>query len=402
MCQPRPGDWFREYTWTMPQHENNEAFLRVGGNLDYQQHPPTFPKGHMHKGQLLIPHPVMLDNAVKVEVMIEKNLCHDYTTGLAISFNGSGYVQFPEPAGIPEPQEAYLHHSYPVLEVPLEMVKNGMENFFSLKVDSFQHWGWPQVIVYGLVLRVYYDMGVAGAPIIEKEGKGHELELNPTFNTVYKGPDDIEQVDYIGHYHGPDMNGDGIFDGWHYGWFEGQIRYHLGTSKEKKGEFTWDNSWFPDQQKPFMVAARVKLKNSGLIHFTLPMDSLTLKRPYKITFCEPYNIPKVWTTRGDEFSSAFYFDGDKNQIETIKVVWRSWSPGYMNGIYLNDVLFFIREGEYYTYHDHEIAIRDKNIIKVLNKGANYIKTGKTPLYNWQMVHGMDVFYPGPMVLIKHK
>lgn len=60
---------------------------------------------------------------------------------------------------------------------------------------------------------------------------------------------------------------------------------------------------------------------------------------------------------------------------------------------------FVR-GERYAYYDHDLTIDDPLIIDVLNKGANQITTGKTPLYNREMVHGMDVFYPGPMILIK--
>lgn len=398
--QPEPGDWFREYNWVIPKIEGNENFLRVGGNFDYRKNVPKFPENAYKEGNILLNEDVDLNGAIRSEVMIEKNLCHDYTTGLSINWNNNAFHVFPEAEGIPEPQEAYLYHNYPVAEIPLSDLKVGENNIFSFKVDTFQHWGWPQNLVYGLTLRVYYDSKKKDLPKVSLDL--NEKSENPVLSIEYDNLNDMEQVNYIGHYTGPDMNGDGIFTEWHCNWFKTEMKNHLGSSKVKPFKIQWNTSWIPDQNQPIKIAARVKFKDSKLIYFTEPVTDFKLERNYSVKFYQPYNIPQTWTTRNDEYANAFYFEDDKTAIDTIMVIWRSWSPGYMNGMYLNDELFFIREGHRYAYDEHQVFITEKNIISLLNKGPNHIKTGKTPEHNWQMVHGMDMFYPGPMVLIKFK
>ncbi|MGC9341186.1 MAG: hypothetical protein ACP5E3_00645, partial [Bacteroidales bacterium] len=398
LAQPKPGDWFREYTWTLPQLEKNEKFLRVGGRFDYRLQTPQFEESQYKEGWIILPGNLDLKNALRAEVMVEKNLCHDYTTGLAISFNENEHIRFPEAGGIPAPQESYMHHTFPNVEIPLDHLKEGQENYFSLEVDSFQHWNWPQNLVYGLKLRVYYEVNQKDLPRVIYKGQ-NEQSQTLSFSVEYKDPDKIEKVDYLGYYEGPDMNGDGIFKEWHYGWFRGEMRYHIGSTSELPLDCTWKTEWIPDQKEDIKVAARVTFTENDLVYFTEAIEGVKLERVDAVHFCMPYNIPQQWITRNQEYSSLFYFDGETENIEEIKIVWRSWSPGYMNGLYLNDLLFFVREGGKYVYYDHEIVIDDPGIISILNKGINSIKTGKTPRYNWEMVHGMDVFYPGPMILI---
>jgi len=399
-AQPASGDWFREYNWVTPDIEGNENFLRVGGNFDYRKNVPKFPKNAYKEGDILLTENVDLSGAIRAEVMIEKNLCHDYTTGLSISWNNNDYLVFPEAEGIPEPQESYLYHNYPVAEVPLSDLKDGENNYFSFKVDTFQHWNWPQNLVYGLTLRVYYYLEKMDLPKVSLDIEGKSE--NPDLSIDYKALNNIEQVDYLAFYTGPDMNGDGIYTEWHCNWVKTELRNHIGSSQVIPFTVNWNTSWIPEQNQAIKIAARVKFKDSKLIYFTETNNDFKLERNYSVKFYQPYNIPHTWTTRNGEFSNSFYFNEDKTAIDSIMVVWRSWSPGYMNGMYLNDELFFIREGRRYAYDEHQVFITDENLINLLNKGQNFIKTGKTPEHNWQMVHGMDVFYPGPMVLIKFK
>lgn len=398
-AQPQPGDWFREYPWTILPIENNEQFLRVGGKLDYQVKTPYFPEESYKDGNILIPGEVDLNKALRAELMVEKNLCHDYTSGLSVSVNDHPKIVFPEADGIPEPQEGYLHHNFPVVEVPLEYLKKGENNIFKLSVDTFQHWGWPQNLVYGVVLRVYYRHYDKDLPTVILPENRELVESQP-LSINYSKYQKIEKVEYLAHYYGPDMNGDGIYTDWHYGWFKTSLVNHIGTSTKAPFNIIWNTTWVPDQEKQVKIVARITFKQSGLIYMTEAVEGLNLKRDFHVKFYPPYQIPQTWTTRNAEYNSAFYFNDDKTKVDTIKVIWRSWSPGYMNGVYLNDVLFFIREGDRYCYAEHDLKISDRQIIDLLNPGPNYIKTGKTPEFNWQMVHGMDVLYPGPMVLMR--
>jgi hypothetical protein len=47
---------------------------------------------------------------------------------------------------------------------------------------------------------------------------------------------------------------------------------------------------------------------------------------------------------------------------------------------------------------HDIDIKD---LHAFAAGKNILKTGKTPLYHGKMVHGVEIQWPGIMVLIKY-
>jgi hypothetical protein len=195
----------------MPDIEGNEEFLRVGGKLNYQEKTPEFPEGDYKDGNIRFPGDVVLKDAIKAEIQIEKMLCHDYTTGLAISLNGNPFIEFPEAEGIPKPQEGYMHHFFPVVEVPLDYLKKGTENFLSLKVDTFQVWGWPQNLVYGVILRVYYEIKKENMPVIELPASKNTISLNQEILVNTKTPGQIKKVDYIAHCKDVNMEGDGKY-----------------------------------------------------------------------------------------------------------------------------------------------------------------------------------------------
>jgi hypothetical protein len=153
----------------------------------------------------------------------------------------------------------------------------------------------------------------------------------------------------------------------------------------------------PDQEN-MKVAARV-VANSGLIYFTEPIENLKFDRNYKVELCKPYEQPKNWVTRQDEFIEKIELKADPKTIEEARLYWVSWSPCYANGVYVNDIKVFDREGPCYEYMKHEVVIDDPSILK---QGTNIIKTGKEPLHCGQMVHVMEVQWPGIMMKVKTK
>jgi len=58
-----------------------------------------------------------------------------------------------------------------------------------------------------------------------------------------------------------------------------------------------------------------------------------------------------------------------------------------------------REGPRYAYYLHRVPVPDLTLLK---PGENVIRTGKTPLYDGKMVHGMELNWPGVMVLVQYK
>jgi hypothetical protein len=154
----------------------------------------------------------------------------------------------------------------------------------------------------------------------------------------------------------------------------------------------------PDQPQPFRLAARIT-DETGLTWFTESVDGLTFDRGgLSVELCKPYDVPKKWVTRSGEHEQKFRIEGDLAKATAARLVWCSWSPGYMEGVYINGHKVFDREGPRYAYYVHRVPLTD---LSVLRAGENVLKTGKTPKYHGKMVHGMEVNWPGIMVLIQY-
>jgi len=395
-AQPQPGDIFREYDWIMPPE--GEKFLRVGGKLDYRLTPDKF-SGHIldKGGGLLFSDQIDLKQATKAELTLEKLLSHEDTKGLRVSFNGNPYQMVPEASQIPEPQSDYYHHFYPTIEIPLDYLKVS-GNRICLAVGSAQEWNWPQHLIYGLILRIYYDRSpeqMQGEILVE----GNKITATTKIRFQPELVQSITKVDFIGKYTGLDYEGNGVYDQWHYHHHRGQLTHHIGTGNQQDFTTSWNTEWLPDQPDPIAVSAWVS-DSTGLTYFLPPLKNLQIERDYSIELCKPYDQPERWVTRGDKHTQKVRIEGDLKKAVAAKLVWTSWSPGYMNGLYVNDFLIFIRGGEKYAYEVMEVPL-NYNLF-VLKAGENTISTGKTPLYEGQMVHGMEVMWPGIMLLVKYK
>ena len=385
LAQPQPGNILREYAWAHPQGDAGGS-LRVGGRLDYGGEAIPFP------------HAVDLKHATRAEVVIEKLLCHDGTRGLSISWNGNEAITFPEAEGIPEPQWDYQYFTYPVVEVPLEQLRSGPVNTFALSVSKEHSWNWPQNLVYGMQLRVYNDPKqkphTSASVVSPGEGNtiGRRVELSS------QAGDSVERVDYIARYRGVNWEGDGNYRQWHYTYFKGALTNHLGSATEQPWKVVWDTSWVPDQSEPVEIAARV-MDESGLIYMTEAVSVKLERQGFSVELCEPYDVPKKWVTRAGEKTQKFRVKGDLEQAIAAQLVWSSWSPGYMNGLFINGAKVFESEGPRYACYWHRVPLEDLSVLEV---GENTLTTGMTPRHDGKMVHGMEVNWPGIMVLIQYR
>ncbi|UCG55701.1 MAG: hypothetical protein JSU70_12620 [Phycisphaerales bacterium] len=384
---PAPGDVFREYTWYKEGGDAGGA-LRVGGRIGYE-------------GVITLPHDFDLGHATKAEVVIEKILCHDSTRGLAIEINGNQWIGIPEADAITYPQREYQHHIYPVVAIPLSYLNQGKGNRFQMRVDTEHPWDWPQNLIYGVHFRIYYDPAKKPHPtgMITSPALGSELGRQVRLEAEAQSPNGrIKQVDYIGHYEDVNFEGDGNYVQWHYHFFHGKIMNHIGSAESDPYRVTWDTSWVPDQRQLVAVAARIK-DSAGMIYLTEAVTDLSFDRPgLSVELCKPYRIPKKWVTRSGEKEQRFDVTGDLKRAVAAQLVWSSWSPGYMNGVYVNGQKVFDAEGPKYQYYAHRVTLQD---ISPFKQGVNALKTGKTPKVNGKMVHGMEVNWPGIMVLIQY-
>jgi hypothetical protein len=398
-AQPAPGDLYREYRWFYEKGDAGQA-IRVGGKQG-QYHPDRGSEQGYINAPMELPHNLDLADAVKAEIVVEKILCHDGTTGLAIQMNDSDWYYFPEASHIPVPQAKYQHHTYPVIRIPLTALKSGRKNSFRLRVDPKHPWRWPQNLINGVHIRIYYNPEIKPHPAgaITLPQSGDELSDLVKLAIECKGADSpVKRVDYIGLYEDVNFEGDGVYRQWHYIYFHKQLMHHIGSATETPFDLNWDTSWVPYQKEPMQLSARIS-DQSGLTYQTEAVEGLTLRRTKRsVELCKPYEIPEKWVTRSGEKTEKFDVRGDLKAAEAAQLVWSSWSPGYMNGIFVNGVKVFDQEGPRYQTYYHRVTLED---VGVFRSGQNVLMTGKTPKHNGRMVHGMEVNWPGIMVLIRY-
>ena len=397
--RPVPGDVFREYMWWNERGDAGGAF-RVGGKYGETDPGRGWAQDYINS-PVTLDQDFDLEHATAAEVVIEKILCHDGTKGLAIEINGYPWIGIPEADAILYPQWEYQHHIYPVVSVPLAYLTSGKGNQFCLRIDAEHSWRWPQNLIYGVHFRIYYDPAKKPHPVgrIVSPSPGATLGRSVRLEVEASSPaGNIKQVDYIGHYEDVNYEGDGLYSQWHYHFFHGRIMNHIGTATEAPYRVTWDTSWVPDQKQPMAIAARIT-DIAGMICITPALENLSLDRAgLSVELCKPYDIPKKWVTRSGEHEEHFNVTGDLSQAVAAQLVWSSWSPGYMRGISINGTKVFETEGPKYQYYFHRVPI---NQMAAFKPGLNTLTTGKTPLIGGRMVHGMEVNWPGIMVLIQY-
>ncbi|MCP4263477.1 MAG: hypothetical protein GY774_39105 [Planctomycetes bacterium] len=399
LAQPAPGDLFREYRWFYEEGDAGHS-IRVGGKQG-QFHPDRGSEHGYINASMQLPHDLDLTEAVKAEIVIEKILCHDGTTGLAIQINNSDWYYFPEASHIPAPQARYQYHTYPVIRVPLSVFKSGADNSFRLRVDPKHPWRWPQNLINGLHIRIYYNPETKSHPsgAITSPQSGDEIGSTVKLSVEHKSANSpIKHVDYVGLYEDVNYEGDGVYRQWHYLYFHKKLMHNIGSTATAPFDFIWDTSWIPDQKEPLQISARIT-DETDLTYQTLAITNLSLKRTtHSVELCKPYDIPQKWATRSGEKTESFDVQGNLSNAVAAQLVWSSWSPGYMNGIMINGTRVFEQEGPRYQTYYHRVTLMD---LSMFQSGRNILTTGKTPKYNGKMVHGMEVNWPGIMVLIQY-
>ena len=147
----------------------------------------------------------------------------------------------PKAAGIPAPQWDYQHHIYPAVALPLSQLKTGAgANQVRLQVSDQHPWNWPQNLIYGIHIRVYYDAEYKphphGSPDVS-------LRPAPAFGATVRlavdanGPNAaIQRVDYLGHYEDANFEGDGQYSQWHYHYVKAELWVPWGWPPRPPGK----------------------------------------------------------------------------------------------------------------------------------------------------------------------
>jgi len=387
---------YREYNWIPEEQLNDRYFLRVGGQLDYNTEPQNFKQGILNEGNIRMFENLNLEDAIGAELIFERIQSHNDTKGLRFQVNGHDWIPVPFPPTIKENAEQYMFHFSPRVPVPLEQLKSGVADIH-MEVSPEQAWGWPQNLFYGITLRIYYqndkvadDFEIAG--VSENEA----IQNNQEIRLITNHAELIDRVDFIGFFEDVNWQGDGAYRQWQFNFHEGKIGNHIGTAKSKPFKVNWNTEWIPDQSKPIKVKARIVLK-TGLITETAPVEGLRLERNYTVKLVKPFQVPDNWVTRNQRYTEKISIPLESKNIQEAKIYWRSWSPCYSEGITVNGILInYENEWPCYDYMEHCLDIDPNHLLK----GVNSISTLKTALHNGQMVHGMEVQWPGIQLKVR--
>lgn len=410
-AQWTPGDVYREYVWTTAP-DDDEAFLRVGGRYGYAANPDRYGEGRQEGVTLVLPVAVDLEGAIRAEVTLEKVLSHEDSRNLRLSVNGHPPIAVPEPKWIPEPQTEYMYHTDVTVPLPLEYFEAGEDIRFTLQLDSNQRWGWPQNVFYAVIFRVYYagEVGTTHSttalhPAAAPAGAPKIAEVPDSIGTKsylkFQSGWGVERVEYVFVGRDVDWSGRGVQERKHWQTYRGEPHHIIGSSEEAATNFAveWDTEWLPDQET-FGVQARA-LGTDGKYRVSKMLAGLSLApRPYRVDLYAPAPAPRNWVTRNGEFSQIIHLPDSIHGAKALQLAWVSWSPCYANGVFLNHHLIWDRTADCYVFATHEPTYKGLEV-KYLQAGENVIRTGKTPLFRGQMVHGMEVQWPGFQLKVKY-
>lgn len=389
-AEPESGDRFREYTWR-PEGK----WQRV-----------TWPDVEEPRAQAFLPNTLNtirlddLQGARKVEVVIEMLLCHGGTVDKQIRINGGDWMPIAESPYIPgnagtgPPDSEYQWMRYPMVDVPLDSLQAGDNQFeFTCGPGTALGKWWPQWLLYGVTFRVYYDdTKPATRGKIADLLPGATLGDRPTFHVDVERPDDVAQVDLFAFYDDFNWAGDGLYRQWQSRTLYGELKNHVGSSTTSPFQVTWDTSWVPTQTKPVKLVARIKNRD-GLYFVTDVIDGLTLARPYSVEMCKPYDMPRRWSSRaGQRHGCDADVAGNIDRAIAAQITMSTWNGVAADEIGINDEKVVGPIGK-----DHDLSYDTFDV------PLDLIRAGRNRLYTFSTTehHGIEVQWPGMVLFIKY-
>ncbi|MFP4145492.1 MAG: hypothetical protein ACLFV3_10150 [Phycisphaeraceae bacterium] len=385
-ADPATGDVFREYRMATQMWRVGQRHEWGGANWGVNL--PLRPTRHEQAPA----YEVDLDGAVRAEVQVGYDQCHGGTTGLAIAFNDHEYLRLPVPDTIPEPKAGYMFRPFPTINVPLEHLRSG-ENQFKFRIDAEPREpgdeGWYQNLVYNVVLRVYYDESKPH-PTGEITSPASDSEIGRTATIaarVEPAESPIAKVEFIGFYEDFDRDGDGIYREYQRAYDDDpacSVVGIIGLAEQSPWQVAWDTSWLPDQKGPMHIAALVS-DESGMTYMTPEARNVRLVRPnLSVEMCPPYNVPSGWVTRKGRMEANFDVTGDPAKATAAKMLFHAWGGNDGAGGWVNETeIPHFKSGKPVP-------------VEALRQGQNTIANAKGGH------HGLEICWPGPVVLIQYE
>ncbi len=397
---PVPGDVFREALWRPEGKNMHSRWQRVTG-----------PAATAERAKRFLPNAVNhlvvsdLDKAIRAELQVELLQSHFGTVGQAFRLNGGAWIEIPPSPFIPGKAGAgeggphhWLSMRYPAVAVPLPDVRPGSN---TLEFTTAPGFGlgerWPQSLVSGAILRVYYDAAAKPHPT------GH-VELLPAEDTSAIGfdlkfvPDagsgeSVQRVDFIGRYKGFDWRGEAQYQSWHYQFRRGELRRNLATVWRAPWRALWDTSWLPVQTEPVAIAARL-MDATGLYHLTpaLEVPDAVHPRSSRIELLSPHAVSQRWQTRAKRrHSCKITLPESLAGLREARVILATWNGYGADEIGVNDTVICSNIGL-----NHDLSYDTLTVpISALHPGENEFFTASN-----DKEHGIEVQWPGFVLLLR--
>lgn len=397
-ADPVPGDVFREHPW-FPE----------GAGIRGRWQRITSPKATVEKARKFLPNAVNrievtdLALATKADLQVELLQSHAGTAGQAFRLNGGAWIRIPPSANIPGRVGAgeggphqWMSMRYPAVPVPLDAVRRGTNTLeFTCEPGTGLGARWPQSLVNGAILRIYYAAAKPHpAGIVELVAAADPAAIG--YDLLFK-PDaasagTVVQVDFIGRYRGFDWRGEGVYDTWHYNFRRGELRRHLATAARAPWRGHWDTSWVPVQPAA-VVVARVR-GESGLCWLSAPLEipDLGHARGSRIELFAPHDVPARWHVRaGRRAACKITLPENLAGLREARLVVATWNGHAAGTIGVNGVVIAGNIGQ-----NHDLSYDTLTVpISALRPGENEVFTTSD-----ETEHGIEVQWPGFVLLAR--
>lgn len=384
---PRPGDVYREFTYTRRFGELDPGSRREG--IDDLRANLMGPRLLQLGG---------LENVERAEVSVEYWGGHIGTSGQQFRANGGPWHAIAQArnTGGAKPPECF-HRTIlgrADTEIPVSELRAGMNEFrFTAGPQLCNSYDWGFYWVYSFTVRLYYK---ADTPHPTGElllPPGGELGENPTLAAAVR-PDGatITAVDFIGNYRDFNWEGDGLFRQWHYITERGAITHHIGTATRAPYAVRWDTTWIPDQDEPIEFAARIT-DSLGRIAITPAVRATFRRAGRSVRMYTSADVPPSFSVRvGRRKECTFQIDGDVSKARAARLVLSTWSAAHDGEMGLNDAKLVDRIGLVHNYSFDAIPVPPR----LLRTGVNrYYVTSKTT------EHAPEINWPGPVLLVEY-
>lgn len=387
---PAPGEVFREYTFRT-EREHFGVLDPYAGHLEAnnirQGEPPGTPK------MLEID---SLEGATRAEIAVEYWGGHIGTTRQGFHVNGNDWVPLPQPVGTLHQPESYFRTllGNPPVQIPLEWLQEGANAFqFTAGTQCYNDFKWGFYWIYSFTVRVYYSP--ERPHVVGRIASPHAQQVvddYPTIEVVVDGhASSAARVDVIGRYTDFSWSGTGAFSEWHYQLMQGNIKRHIGSSKEVPAQIRWNTEWVPDQDEPVGLIARVTdqagtVSTTGIVEVNLKRSARSV-RMYKSV-----NLPQGFGVRvGQRMECTIPIDDDLSYVKDARLVLSTWSAAHADELALNGRRLIERVGPVHDVSFDSIPVP----VSYLRNGDNVFS-----IYAQTHHHAAEVNWPGPVLLLE--